>query len=591
MYKLSNSKIENRAIGALSSIIDDHQTMDHQFNSMDKEMSWDGYIWIYKNGSENQDKNSFDDKVPVQIKGHIDEKGKYYNRKYITYSVSLEDLEVYFNDRGVLYFQIFMSTDGKKKEIFYASLFPTKLKYFLEKAKKKGNKKNINIPFTKMEKKATVFYCIVKQFSNESKKQGFGHEQLVQNAIKEADMSKVKEVTASVVGAANEYDFLKRLGTGDVSLYAKLDGIPFSVPLEWHEGSVYYMVRDVKKEVCIAGKKYYDSYKISSNSKGEITINPSDNIEIEMSNNKLTFKPKTDIKTLSHDAEFLICAMKNSKLTIGDWVFPYGNVNLPNELLTELQFFIDLDKLLTQINFEYSKPFPEIEESIKKKFLDILALQEGSKNHLFTEQSHIYNLIIDDRYVPLLIFRNDSGERNDIFNAIYTERYQLFVTDEKERHYRVPMFAHIKGKVMKKLYKYDAEIFAKQISNAEFNLVTEESMNMSGLNLIHAYDGDEEKNQCLLEIALDLYNKLISLFGKKNIYIINKMQIKKRQGKLEQSDVYTLSKMKCIDRAEECGRYILLENKQEAEKYFSQMLKEEQDLFKMYPIFKLYTEL
>lgn len=51
--------------------------------------------------------------------------------------MALEDLEVYFNDRGVLYFEIFMSIDGRKREIFYASLFPTKLKYYLENAKKK----------------------------------------------------------------------------------------------------------------------------------------------------------------------------------------------------------------------------------------------------------------------------------------------------------------------------------------------------------------------------------------------------------------------------------------------------------------------
>ena len=91
--------------------------------------------------------------------------------------------------------------------------------------------------------------------------------------IKEADMDKVKEITASVVGAANEYDFIKRLGTGDVSFYAKLDGTPFSIPLEWHEGSVYYMVTRVENEICIGGKRYYDSYKISSNSKGENNIN------------------------------------------------------------------------------------------------------------------------------------------------------------------------------------------------------------------------------------------------------------------------------------------------------------------------------
>ena len=68
MYTPSNSKIEDRAIGALSNLIDDHQTMGHQFNSMDKEMSWDGYIWIFKNVNGSQNNDNYDDKVPVQIK-------------------------------------------------------------------------------------------------------------------------------------------------------------------------------------------------------------------------------------------------------------------------------------------------------------------------------------------------------------------------------------------------------------------------------------------------------------------------------------------------------------------------------------------
>lgn len=123
MLQPSNSKIEDRAIGALSNIIDDHQTMLHQFNSMDKEMSWDGYIWIYKNVNGSQDKSNFDDKVSVQIKGHIDKHGKYINKKYITYGVSLEDLRVYFNDRGVLYFEVFMSEDGKKEKFFMLHCF------------------------------------------------------------------------------------------------------------------------------------------------------------------------------------------------------------------------------------------------------------------------------------------------------------------------------------------------------------------------------------------------------------------------------------------------------------------------------------
>ena len=52
----------------------------------------------------------------------------------------------------------------EKEKYFMLRLFPIKLKYYLEKAKKKGNKKNINITFVKLEQKADTFYCVVKQF-------------------------------------------------------------------------------------------------------------------------------------------------------------------------------------------------------------------------------------------------------------------------------------------------------------------------------------------------------------------------------------------------------------------------------------------
>ena len=107
---LPKSKIEDRAIRALENIIDEHSTMQSQFNRMDKEMSWDGYIWIFKKGG-GQNKENFDDKVPVQIKGHIDREQKYINKKRITYSVEIADLKVYFRDRGILYFEIFIVAD------------------------------------------------------------------------------------------------------------------------------------------------------------------------------------------------------------------------------------------------------------------------------------------------------------------------------------------------------------------------------------------------------------------------------------------------------------------------------------------------
>ena len=40
----SSTKIEHRAINVLESIIDEHLTMEYQFNGNDKEMSWDVYL-------------------------------------------------------------------------------------------------------------------------------------------------------------------------------------------------------------------------------------------------------------------------------------------------------------------------------------------------------------------------------------------------------------------------------------------------------------------------------------------------------------------------------------------------------------------
>ena len=237
----SNTKIEDRALGAVTNVIDEHMTMGHKFNSMDKEMSWDGDIWIYKDANGNQDKKNYDDKVPVQIKGHIDEKREYIDKQKISYPVELDDLEVYFQDRGVLYFEVFTSKDGKAREIFYASLFPIKIKYYLEKAEYKGNKQTINVTFIKIEKNSDVFYKIVKQFSNESKQQGFGHEQIVQSAIKFREINKVTELSASVVGVSNDIEFMKRLGDGDVVFYAAIEGCPLKIPLEWHEEDLHFL--------------------------------------------------------------------------------------------------------------------------------------------------------------------------------------------------------------------------------------------------------------------------------------------------------------------------------------------------------------
>ena len=81
--QIPSTKTEHRAVNALEAIIDGHPTMDYQINGNDKEMAWDGYIWLFKNNNGDQSKQSLDSRVPVQIKGHNDSAHKFINKERI----------------------------------------------------------------------------------------------------------------------------------------------------------------------------------------------------------------------------------------------------------------------------------------------------------------------------------------------------------------------------------------------------------------------------------------------------------------------------------------------------------------------------
>ena len=126
----NNNKTESRAITALRSIIDEHPTMEHHFNEGDKEMSWDGFIRIFLSDDDVPSKKNYDDDVPVQIKGHVNSAN--IGRERVQQSVDMDDLWVYYRNRGCLYFQIFLSEDGRQNEVFYTSLVPSKIQYYHE---------------------------------------------------------------------------------------------------------------------------------------------------------------------------------------------------------------------------------------------------------------------------------------------------------------------------------------------------------------------------------------------------------------------------------------------------------------------------
>lgn len=422
------SKIENRAIGTLRNVIDDHPTMLHNFNTMDKEMSWDGYITISINNDKEIGKGNYDDNVSVQIKGHIDENEKYINKNRIKYQVDLEDLKVYFRDRGVLYFQIFMSND--KREIFYTSLFPSKIKTYLEMAKKKGNSKSINIPFTKIEKDPEKFYIIVKQYSNESRKQGFGVGQIVQKTIMRKDIEKVGSITASAVGVKDKYEFLKRLSSGDVCMYGTVEGGSFQIPIEWQDGSTYVFREKFYKSININNTVYYNEYEVESTSSEDYILIFSKNFNMNLKKCKFNFNAKTGIKELWRDSEFLLHLFKSLSFEIGGIVFSFREFDISKDFEARLKFYVELGKTLKMIEFNFYKSFDKVSDQTISQFNQLISVKNGMSNGLFNWQ-------IEDKYMPVIVERHDNDELSELTNAIYTRGLQALESDDEGNYFSI----------------------------------------------------------------------------------------------------------------------------------------------------------
>ena len=333
---IDKSKIEERAIGVLENIINDHPTMESRIERGDKNMSWDGSIIIYKSGSSKRTKETYDYDIPVQVKGRTDNAAKYLNESTITYPVDVRDLKLYYEQRGCLYFIVFFYETSKQGELFYSSLYPSKIKGYLERNGKKHNKQ-ISLKFSRFKKDENELYCVLAQFGKEMVRQGFGRGQIVSKTIKLDDIERVESLSATVVGAKNELEFLKKVNSGDACIYGKINGIDF--PIEFDESVKLFMGRDnVPLPISVDGTEYYSKYNVVFNPDEDFVVKPSDNLSIHINSGKIDFRPKSTFKQIENDIAFLFALEKTHQTNFGKAVIPFGDIVFPQDFKDKLLY-------------------------------------------------------------------------------------------------------------------------------------------------------------------------------------------------------------------------------------------------------------
>lgn len=557
-------KTEDRAIMALKNIVVDHPTMDENINTHDKELSWDGYIRIFQSDDVTSDRANFDDDIPVQVKGHVDNTGaKYKGKERITASVELEDLRNYYRRTGCLYFVIYMNDQGKDIEIFYSSLYPSKIKVYLDKANRKGNTNSISLPFLRLKKDCKELFLLCKQFSYEIRKQGSGLGQIVPKSIMGDDLLNVKKVTVTTVGARSPFDMLKSINTGDAVLYGSLDDSGVQFPLQVTELTA--SVREVVDEsLYVDEKKFYNSFEIertvnSPDSKkfkmdGVHIIRPSKNVTLVFGKEKLniSYKFNTDIHQLKRDAEFILELLDKGEIRAFNTPVPLGKVVPKEGFVEQLKSIIEVGETLEEIGINILAPFAELTDEEKKQIDLLMNFKHGCIKFNTNKEQFVYYWEFRGKQWPVVI----DQEKKTVIGLIFNTNFVFSIgsptgqTTERlpEDAYIVPNFVRTEPEVLANLYSYDYEAMYDQIDRSVYVEETAGLLNELSLHLISAYD--ISGNEKMLELATEVLQRLQEKFPDGEDTLINLCQIEIRiTGELSTESNKKLDDMALIVKA------------------------------------------
>ena len=243
--------IETLAVNAVKDSVVMCEYLDQFIADNDKEPSWDGHIYVYKQPSKT--KEHLLGRIPVQIKGT--QRHDFTNEK-IRHSVAIIDLKTYLKDKGVLYFVVCISPEGEKK-IFYTALAPVKIRMILNGI---NNQNTITLDFIKFPNENRKKAKLCMDFLEECKKQAsfVDTELLSPDAVIKDPALEGFQITFAHVD--NNMSLEDSFLNSQPYLYAKMKGSLIPQPLMIQPEAVF-LTHTVFSAITVNGITYYDHYE------------------------------------------------------------------------------------------------------------------------------------------------------------------------------------------------------------------------------------------------------------------------------------------------------------------------------------------
>lgn len=591
---LSKTAIEQLAVDAVRDEITRTEYLAPYISENDKEPSWDGNVYIYKNNSCAKDQ--LIGRIPVQVKGTSKTD---FSKKDISFQMSVADLNNYLTDGGIILFVVYVSKDGTKKKIYYAELTPIKLREILKDVNPDG-KKSVRLKQFPHEnrKKVRIFkscHATCKRQAGFASAKLFSLEELEKQGILEG-------ITIPVITVDGE-DPQTALFNSEVYAYARIKGSDVLHPIG---GVLQDIVTEEVEDVCISidGEPYYSNIRrVRTKEATKVILGESFTITFfeEKNGLQMDYKGSSKFRVIAKDLDFMLNFLKKRHFEYNgmEIEFPAKHADMSNfdiekqqDVLHQAKEIVNLlDKLHCEEDLD-SKGLAKAD--FRRLSMLINGIVHKKKLNGFKDNLALVHKVEVGNLQFAIHFQKVNGEPGAyyIHDFFDTELAVHFETESKEK-VEISQFFILKKDDLACLSNIQYNLLVPSFQKTQRHPDALNRANWFLLEVLLAYD--ECKKQELLDVAQQMSEWLLESTEEELAYqikMLNHLQIIRRKRELTKEEKRTIYEI--IDSSSKyketlIGANLLLGQQNAAEMYFDRLTLEEQETFKAYPIYHFWN--
>jgi len=573
------SDIEIQGISYLKLLISSSGTMVPFITENDKTPSWDGSVFVYKEKTKNHKKKDLIGTVPVQVKS---EETALLHEDKITHSFEVEDLRNYYNNYGIFLFVI--EVGPSEKRIFYVALWCTDLKNILENLKR-PEQKTCSLKLKELDPNK------IDDLSLEFKNFLINREMQVSTKNYPLSIGQATELKIPIpIDPFQNPDYVFSHAFG---LYGKINDTDIDRFIDKVHFGEFGKV--IEQPVIISGKTYYSSYMVGRTVDGLcFTFGQ----EIRVDQKQLSFKLKGTLLDQLIDVNFMTDLLSTKVVHVGNGNISISNIGNQEEFLAVLNKNRKRLEDIKQI-FELINISPDILK------LDTLDDQSGA-NLAFLIDYFLYNrskgsvnlvngfnkIKIGNQYVGIFTIFSTIDNGFHVFNPYQPLSLIGFKFQKEDGNtYLINPYVFMDTDFLIHVDNLDLDMIIKDIKKNEISDEFLDLVNQFGLEIIRAFD--VTKNDKYIVAGMEIFKWLLGMYSENLIYLLNFLQIIRRQRPLSKDEINTLRRKLIQETSNKIktGIYIMLENKTDVRRCFRKLTSEEREQFLSFPIYTLAKEL